>query len=334
MTNIPTKMRALALTEPSADFVLSDLQIDVPQITSKQILVKVECVGLNPVDSKLALSGYPSWQYPHTPGLDGVGIVVDSYTPACPLIGKRVMWHGDLSKQGVLAEYVVIEAHAVSVVPEDIDAQTAAALPCAGMTALQSLCQMQVQQGETILIDGGSGAVGQYAIQLAKHRGLNVFATASKKNLSFVKKLGADEVFDYMAHDLEQSIQCRLGPMPLDAVLDTVGGELTARNLRLLKFGGQIACLNGFSETNQDLLFEKAPSIHIIALGGAWLSGNLCAQHKLSIKGDHLLKDIQSKRLSTPCLTTIAFDALAVTQAMHSQIDGSNFGKQIVAVSQ
>lgn len=333
MQNITDKMSALALNEVGTDFKLTEQTLSVPKLTDKQLLIKVEYTGLNPVDSKLANSGHGKWQYPHVPGLDGVGIVVDSYTEHCPLIGKRVMWHSDLTKAGALAEYMVIDAHAVAQVPDEVDAAIAAAIPCAGMTALLTLCKLQVEEGETILIDAGAGAVGQFAIQLAKNKGLTVLTTASKSNHAFLSKLGADFVFDYKDPELVLKIKQALGVTPLDAVIDMMGGELTARNIDLIRFNGKVACVNGLSPQDQGLLFSKSPSIHIISLGGAWLSNDMCAQHKLSIKGEQLLEMVKNKELKVPDLSIIDFDAGAVTKAMHAQLKGGVFGKQIVKVS-
>lgn len=332
MTETNQHMKALVLPEAGNEFALTQCTMPIPQLTGKQVLIKVEYVGLNPVDSKLASSGHPEWHFPHIPGLDGVGIVIDSYTQTCPLIGKRVMWHGDLTRQGAVTEYAVVEAHAVSIVPEAVLPEQAAAIPCAGMTALVSLCKLQLQAGETLLVDGGAGAVGQFAIQLAKQRDVTVYATASKKNHAYLKKLGADEVFDYRDPNLVCQLKKTMGLGSLSAVLDCIGGELTERNIELLHFGGRIACLNGIPDINQDLLFKRAPTVHVIALGGAWLSKNICAQHQLSIKGDHLLKDVMEKRLKLPEIHSVAFDSESVTQAMHAQLQGGVFGKQVVKV--
>lgn len=331
--SIASSMRALVLTKASEDFELTETQLPVPSVGDGQVLIKVDYAALNPVDSKLAKTGHSAWQYPHIPALDGVGTVVDSYSPHCPLIGKQVLWHSDLSKAGALAEYVAIEAHAVSLLPEGVEPIKAAALPCAGMTAILALCKLQVEAGETILIEAGAGAVGQFAIQLAKAKGLTVLATASKANHKLVSCLGADHVFDYRDKHLVDKIKQALAYQLLDAVLDSVGGEATARDIELLRFNGRIACLTELPVIDAGLLFERSPAIHAISLGGAWLANDLCAQQKLSMMGDHLLELLASKQLHVPEIYSIEFDAEQVTKAMHAQLAGGLVGKQVVKVS-
>lgn len=333
MTQLPQTMDALVLNQAGADFELVKQSVPLPKLGDRQLLIKVEAVGLNPVDTKLARGGHGKWQYPHVPGLDGVGVVVASYTEHCPLIGKRVMWHSDLTKQGALAQYMVIEAHAVAAVPESIDVMAAATLPCAGMTALQALCKLNLSAGESILIEAGAGAVGQFAIQLAKAKGLTVYATASKARHKYLQKLGADEVFDYRDPAFEDKLTAAFEAQPLDAVIDAMGEKGTERNIRLLKFNGQIACLNSLPSCDAGLLFTQSPTVHIISLGGAWLSGDMCAQQKLCLKGEHLLNLLSNNEITVPPITEIVFDAADVTQAMHAQLDGGVFGKQVVKLS-
>ena len=331
--SLPSKMHALTLHQPQQDFSLQQDSLVLPTIGDRQLLIKVEYAGLNPVDTKLAYHGHTQWQYPHIPALDGVGVVVDSFVAHCPLIGKRVMWHGDLTKHGALAQYVTVDAHAVAVVPDCISPRDAATLPCAGMTAALALCKLQLKAGETILIEAGAGGVGQFAIQLAKAQELTVYTTASKSNHKYLKKLGADEVFDYKDPQLALKLERALGVQRLDGVLDAVGGESTERNIKLLKFNGQIACLNPLPSLEQALLFAKSPTIHVVSLGGAWLSNDICAQHKLGMKGEHLLSLLAQQTIRVPPISVIDFNAQAVTSAMHNQLTGGVCGKQIVEIN-
>ncbi|MBO9491639.1 zinc-binding dehydrogenase [Endozoicomonas sp. G2_1] len=326
-------MSALALASAGDSFKLAQVTLPTPQLAAGQVLIKVEYAGLNPVDTKLAKVGHQSWQYPHVPALDGVGIVVESEQKHCPLLGKRVLWHSDLTKQGALAQYIAMDAHALAIVPEQIPPADAVTIPCAGMTAMLALCKLSLEAGQTILIEAGAGAVGQFAIQLAKAKGLTVLATASKRNHKLLKGLGADDVFDYREPDLPERINKALGYQPLDAVLDSVGGESTARNISLLKFNGKIACLNPLPIIDQGLLFAKAPAINMISLGGAWLANDLCAQQKLSMMANHLLELIADKALRTPEVTLMPFNPKCLTAAMHNQLKSGLLGKQVARVS-
>lgn len=102
--------------------------------------------------------------------------------------GDRVVYHGDLRKQGGYAEYAVTTSHTISHIPDRISYEEAAAIPCAGFTAYQALFRrMNVRQGETILIHAGAGGVGGFAVQLAKQAGLTVITTASSTNHNYVQ---------------------------------------------------------------------------------------------------------------------------------------------------
>ncbi|AOW78391.1 oxidoreductase [Colwellia sp. PAMC 20917] len=328
----PTSMRAIVLEKASEKIRLSDVQLPLPECDEHELLVKVEYVGLNPIDAYFAKSGFSQWQYPHILGLDAVGIVVQAKKGLFPNIGDRVMWHANIGQQGVLSEYAKVPNFAVSIVPENVKASEAATLPCAGMTALIALDKLQVVQGDTILIEAGAGAVGQFAIQFAKERGADVFTTAAKHNHKLVKKLGADAIFDYHDKKLCQKIRLALGPQGFDAVLDSVGGDSTMRNIELMRFCGRIACLRPLPNIDQELMFRKAPNIGIVSLAGAWLANSLCAQQKMSFKSNQLLDALAKGSIQTPDITLIEFNAQQVSRALHIQVDGGFTGKQVVKI--
>ncbi len=330
MANLPSTMNALTLAEHGGQFRLRLQTLPLPERHTGELLVKIERVGLNPIDSKLALSSDPQWHEPHIPGLDAVGVVVDACPGNSPAIGERVMWHANLAHQGVLSEYAKVPAYAASKVPDGVSAEQAAAVPCPGLTATLCFCKLAIQDGDTLLVEAGAGAIGQFAIQIAKCKGATVFATAAKPHHSYLKQLGADAVFDYHDADIAEQIKRELGQGQLTAVIDSVGGDATLRNIELLKYSGKIALLVEMPQIPSALLFRKAPSLHIISLGGAWLSSDLCAQQMMSFKGSLLLEYIAKGELKTPELIPVEFNAEAVTQAMHRQLDGSVFGKQVV----
>ena len=337
MTNVdlsfPLTMRAIVLIEPNESISLSEATLPLPECSDNELLVKVEYVGLNPVDAILSKSGFCQWQYPHILGLDAVGIVVKAQKGVYPNVGDRVMWHASMGDQGALSEYAKVPNFAVSVVPDDIDAMTAAALPCAGMTALISLEKLRITVGETVFIEGGAGAVGQFAIQFAKQRGADVFTTASKRNHKLLKRLGADAVFDYHDPKLCEKIRRELGPQGFDAVLDSIGGEATIRNIELMRFCGRIACLRPLPLFEQELLDRKGPTISIVSLGGAWLDNSLCAQQKMGFMSKVMLESVAKGEIQTPTLHSIEFTAKHISEALTHQMDGTFTGKQIVKVS-
>ncbi|EWH11431.1 putative oxidoreductase [Catenovulum agarivorans DS-2] len=332
MQNIPKFMKAIALESANENFKLVEIEQPVPQPTSSELLVKLEYVGLNPVDAKLAKKGFPDWQYPHILGLDAVGTVVKAPVGASPSVGERVMWHADLSGQGVLSEYTTIANYAATAVPDDIAPQDAATLPCAGLTAIFALDKIQIKQGDLFFVDGGAGAVGQYAIQLAKKRGAIVYASASKKNHALLQKLGAEMVFDYQQKNFIQHVQQQIEQSQFDAVLDTVGGDNTARNIEMMRFCGRIACLNGLPPLDNQMLFRKAPNISIVFLGGAWLTKSLCAQQCMSMSGKSLIEEVQQGHLKPLEVIPVEFNAAAITLALHDQLAFKQVGKRVVEI--
>lgn len=332
LCELPKTMKAIVLEQPNEQMKLSTIELPLPQCDENEILVKIESVGLNPLDAQFALSGFCKWQYPHILGLDAVGIVVQANKGLFPNIGDRIMWHSSLALQGVLSEYAKVPNYAVSIVPDDVPSNTAAALPCAGMSALIALDKIQINEGDTVLIEAGAGAVGQFAIQFAKQRCANVFTTASKHNHKLVKKLGADAAFDYHDKKLCEKIRATLGPQGFDAVIDSIGGETTVRNIELMRFCGRIACLKTLPALAPELMFRKAPNISIVSLGGAWLANSLCAQQRMSFMNKLLLESVASGEISIPELSIIDFNAASITKALAKQISGSFTGKQIVEV--
>ncbi|MGE6461669.1 zinc-binding dehydrogenase [Pseudoalteromonas tetraodonis] len=330
---IPTFMRSIVLNEPNEDINLSDTQLPVPQCTGNELLVKVEYVGLNPVDAQFAKSGFCTWQYPHVLGLDAVGTVVKAGKGIFPGVGERVMWHASVGEQGVLSEYAKVPNYAVSIIPQQLASDKAATLPCAGMAALISLDKLSVTEGDTLFVEGGAGAVGQFAIQFAKQRGADVFTTASKRNHKLVKQLGADVVFDYNDKTLCDKIRRELGPQGFDAVIDIMGGESTIQNIELMRFCGRIACLNPLPNFEQQLMYRRAPNISIVSLGGAWLANSLCAQQRMSFMGNLLLETVANGEIIPPKVLAVDFNANAVSAALNNQLAGGFTGKQVVKIS-
>jgi NADPH:quinone reductase-like Zn-dependent oxidoreductase len=249
-----------------------------------------------------------------------------------PSVGDRVMWHSNLSQHGVLSDYAKVANFAVSVIPDGVKSNIAATIPCAGMSALIALEKIKIVEGDTVFIEAGAGAVGQFAIQFAKQRGADVFTTAAKRNHKLVKKLGADVVFDYNDKKLCEKIRSTLGPQGFDAVVDSIGGETTVRNIELMRFCGRIACLKTLPALPAELMFRKAPNISIVSLGGAWLANSLCAQQHMSFMSKLLLENVASGDVSVPELALVDFDAQSISKALHTQIDGGFTGKQIVEI--
>lgn len=277
-------MRALVLERPGKPDTLREADMPQPEPAKGEVRVKVHAVGLNPVDYKLAATGFPGWEYPFILGLDVAG-VVDAVGQGVTEweVGDPVYYHGDLTKQGGYSQYTTVTAHTLAWLPDGLDFAAAAALPCAGFTAYQAIHRkLRVQQGKTMLVHGGAGGVGGFAVQLAKAAGITVFATCSSHNVNFVKDLGASEVIDYKKDKVDERVRALTNGRGVDYIIDTVGPETATASLSMLAYGGEIVCVAGFPDLSAVPPFLKAFSVHEVALGGAYLSGDPVAQDDLA----------------------------------------------------
>lgn len=181
-----------------------EVELPTPTPEGHDILVKIEAVGLNPVDFKVRPG---EGEDPKTLGFDAAGVVVSGGNEASLFHeGDLVYYAGDVTRPGSNAEYQLVDERIVGKRPTSLDAPTSAALPLTALTAWESLFHRlridfdhtEKNQGSTLLIIGGAGGVGSMAIQLAKLAGLTVIATASRKESSdWCKKLGADYIINH-----------------------------------------------------------------------------------------------------------------------------------------
>jgi NADPH:quinone reductase-like Zn-dependent oxidoreductase len=201
-----------------------------------QVLVSVKAASVNPVDFKIRSGKYPAVKedrLPYTPGRDVSGIVEKCGAQATQFkVGDAVVGIVGIAGGGY-AEKAVLDEKALALKPREIDFVHAAAIPLAGQTAWQGLFRYgQLKAGQSVLIHGGSGGVGHFAVQFAKAKGARVLTTVSTENLEFARSLGADVVIDYKKQRFEELAQ------DLDMVFDLIDGETRERSWKLLKKGG------------------------------------------------------------------------------------------------
>lgn len=266
------------------DAVRCEMQWPVVAPGIGQLRVKVICAALNPVDAKkISASTTVAWsalEVPSVLGCDGSGVVesLGAEDPDAPFSvspGDRVYFHNNIFKasQGTFAEYTICDARAVCRIADNVSFADAAAVPCAGWTAFVALFdKLKLRPASKLLILGGSGGVGSFAISLAKMCGCTVAATCSASSASYVKELGADIVLDRSAPTGVLRDHLNSANFIADAVFDTVGAlndsatmSLAAGNVR---FGGGICCALPVSCDGDRQLFTKALSIHYVFLGG------------------------------------------------------------------
>lgn len=224
-----------------------------PQPQAGEVLIRIGCAGVNPVDWKLR-AGQMAALFPHrfplTPGWDGSGHIVALGAGVAPQrLGQQVFGYlrqfGTPAQHGTYAQYLAVPDALAVAVPPGLSLAQAAAIPAGALTAWQGLLVAgQLQAGQTVLILGGAGGVGTMAIQLARLHGARVLATSGAANLGLLGALGADAAIDYGAAPLPQAL-ARLAPGGADLVFDCVGGDYLRDGLRLLRPGGRLVAIAG-----------------------------------------------------------------------------------------
>ncbi len=238
---MPDMMRAATYETYGGPEVLTITEQPIPKVAPGEVLVRVRSAAVNPVDWKI-MSGLLASQmvtvFPVIPGWDVAGVVeavgtdVPEYEPGDEVIGyvRKDFVHG-----GTYAEYVTAPVRTLGRKPADLDWNQAAGLPLAGLMAYQMLNRLGAGPGTTVLIHGGAGGVGQAGIQLARHVGARVIATASESNHDLLRSLGAEPLTygDGLADRVRD-----LAPDGVDVVADCVGGMLDVTTAVLGEYGG------------------------------------------------------------------------------------------------
>jgi NADPH:quinone reductase-like Zn-dependent oxidoreductase len=304
-------LKALLLDQPGAITSLRAGEISVPEPGSGEIRVKVEALGLNPVDYKQAGRGNDAWSYPHLLGLDVAGTVdavgqgADEWS-----VGESVFYHGDLKRPGGFAEYAITTAHTTARIPDSVSYVDAAAIPCAGLTAYQGIVRkLKVQAGQTVWVQGGAGGVGGYGVQLCANIGATVITTASPGSFDHVKGLGAAHVIDYNSEDVVARIMDITDSRGLDAVQAAVDAESANQGIAALAFSGAISLIAGLPDMGEEI-FDKSISLHKISLGAAHHSNNRDAQVDLARMADEMIAMIADGTVDAMVERVVGFDEI------------------------
>jgi NADPH:quinone reductase-like Zn-dependent oxidoreductase len=332
-------MRAWLLDHPGPPGSLRLADVDSPwraPVTDRrdvEVLVRVEAVGLNPVDFKTAATGNPAWRYPHVLGLDVAGRVMAVHADASarreqgwmlPQPGTRVVFHQDLREPGGFAELVSVPPDTLAPMPPEIDPIAAASLPTPGLTALDAVeRRLRQVSGQTVLIHGASGGVGSFAVQLAKLFGAKVIASARPENEAAVRALGALHVVDYRAPDFAEQVR-RIAPGGVDAVIDTVSARSATASLQLLKHAGHLVAIAGRPDLATIPEFGLAPTVSEVALGAAYTHGGFAGRRWLTWGLERLMRLIIEGHLHPPQIEVIAFDDIprGLERLARREVDG------------
>ena len=215
-----------------------------PEPKEDEILIRVMAAAVNPVDAAIRegrMTKVIGDKLPLIPGMDVAGVVEKAGAKISKFkTGDPVYAYLSFQGQGGYAEFAIAKETEASRKPKSLTYERAAAFPLAATTAWQALIDTaKLSKGQTVLIHGGSGGVGHFAIQIAKARGAKVIATASTRNQVLLAQLGADQAIDYTATKFEDAVK------NVDVVLDAVGGDTLARSYGVVKKGGIIVSIAG-----------------------------------------------------------------------------------------
>jgi NADPH:quinone reductase-like Zn-dependent oxidoreductase len=215
-----------------------------PELRDDDVLVRVHAAGVNLLDCKIRKGEFKlilPYRLPLILGNDVAGVV----TQVGPRVrrfkpGDEVYARPHHDRIGTFAEFISMNEDDVAIKPKKLTMEEAASIPLVGLTAWQALIESaNLEKAQKVLIHAGSGGVGTFAIQLAKHVGATVATTTSTANVDLVKRLGADVVVDYKKDDFEKVLR------DYDVVVNSLGKETLEKSLRVLKPGGKLISISG-----------------------------------------------------------------------------------------
>ena len=219
-------------------------EIAEPVVKENDVLVQIHAAGVNVLDSKIRGGEFKlilPYKPPFTLGHDVAGVITKVGSGVTKFnVGDEVYARPADHRIGTFAEYIAIHESDVAIKPKNLTMEEAASIPLVGLTVWQVLIEKaNLKKGQKVFIQAGSGGVGTFAIQLAKHLGATVATTTSAANIGLVKSLGADVVIDYKKDDFENRLQ------GYDVVLNSQDQKTLEKSLRVLKPGGKLISISG-----------------------------------------------------------------------------------------
>jgi NADPH:quinone reductase-like Zn-dependent oxidoreductase len=259
--------------------------VPAPEPAPGAVLVRVRAAGVNPIDWKMREGLLGPLPLPCTLGCDFSG-VVEALGPGVTdfFVGQSVFGHSSFG--GAFAELVVVPVGGLTPKPALLEDIEAAATPMCALTAWQALFEVgDLQSGQKVLIHGGAGGVGMFAVQLALRQGAKVAATASGRNLPVLQWLGATQLIDHTTTRFEDEVK------GVDVVLDLIGGETQDRSWRVLKPGGRfVSTVSTPSPEKAMLCGVRARKMQMkMRADELTLMGDLIANGELKVMVDRIL---------------------------------------------
>lgn len=215
-----------------------------PEVRDEDVLIEVHAAGLNLLDSKIKAGEFKQilpYRLPLVLGHDVAGVVTQVGSRVRRFkVGDEVYSRPADRRIGTFAELIAVNERDVALKPKNVTMEEAASIPLVGLTAWQVLVEKaDLKKGQKVFVQAGSGGVGTFAIQLAKHIGATVATTTSTANVDLVRRLGADVVVDYKKYDFEKELS------GYDVVLNSQDGKTLEKSLRVLRPGGKLISISG-----------------------------------------------------------------------------------------
>jgi NADPH:quinone reductase-like Zn-dependent oxidoreductase len=237
-------MKAFIINRYGKKEKLQSAEISEPVLRANDVLVQIHAASVNVLDSKIRNGEFKlflPYKPPFTLGHDVAGIVVKVGLGVTQFkTGDEVYARPADHRIGTFAELIAINENDVALKPANLSMEETASIPLVGLTAWQALVEKaNLKKGQKVFIQAGSGGVGTFAIQLAKHLGATVATTTSAANMNLVKSLGADIVIDYKKEDFETILK------DYDIVLNSQDAKTLEKSLRILKPGGKLISISG-----------------------------------------------------------------------------------------
>jgi len=237
-------MKAFILDRYGSKSTLRSGEMADPEVREDDVLVEVHAAGVNLLDSKLRKGEFKlilPYRVPFVLGHDVAGVVVrvgarvKHFKPGDEVYARPADY-----RIGTFAELIALQEKDVALKPKKLTMEEAASIPLVGLTAWQALVERgQLKEGQKVFIQAGSGGVGTFAIQLAKHLGATVATTTGTSNINLVRGLGADVIVDYKKDDFETQLS------DYDLVLHSQDGKALDKSFRVLRVGGRLISISG-----------------------------------------------------------------------------------------
>ncbi|EMI22967.1 zinc-containing alcohol dehydrogenase superfamily protein [Rhodopirellula maiorica SM1] len=263
-------MKAMLIKSYGENAAFEAADVEKPVVKAGHVLVKIAASSVNTVDTMIRSMGKELPLSPDTPailGMDFAGTVEavgDGVTDFS--VGDEVYGcaGGLADLPGALAEYMVADSNLIAHKAKNLSMREAAALPLVAITAYEGLMRAGIQQGQKVLVHGGSGGVGHVALQLAKHFGAEVYSTGGgEKQLALIEQLGGTGI-NYKTETVEQYVAKHTDGAGFDLVFDSVGGANLTNSFEAAALNGQVATTVSMCELDLTPAHFKGLSLHVV----------------------------------------------------------------------